>query len=263
MARLAFTIALNALHHFKHNDYAERLANMTDIWVIAEGAVNNTGSTSWCKRMPAVYHNNGRSVDGTIDYIKELERKYPNKIALVQQEGMWPNKDIQVSAAIDYLKKRMTGKPNFLWQIDADEQWTADQLNDAEQELLRSGKDYGMFLCDYYVNADKTLLAKGHWGEGRGLPYNRLWKWSGQRALSHEPPVFDQLTQPILLHQRFQHYAYVFEQDVKFKAEWYSGHEKVLEGWKKVSQLTSFPQDCSILFGGVGYNIGKTQIVNA
>ena len=72
MKRVAFTIILNGLHHLKHNDYYKFMIDNFDLWVIAEGAVESRGSTSWCKKMPDNLHNNGRSVDGTLEFLTEL-----------------------------------------------------------------------------------------------------------------------------------------------------------------------------------------------
>jgi hypothetical protein len=41
----------------------------------------------------------------------------------------WKSKDEQVNAAIEEIKK--TVKECFLWQVDIDEQWTLDQLQDS------------------------------------------------------------------------------------------------------------------------------------
>ena len=39
-----------------------------------------------------------------------------------------------------------------------------------------------------------------------------------------------------MLPQRFQHYAYYFRQDVKFKDAWYKGHEGVYERWVELNK---------------------------
>lgn len=244
--RIAFTIILNGLHHLLHNDYGRRLPEMVDLWVIVDGAAQNIGSTSWCKEMPAKYHNNGASVDGTVEYIKRLTKEFSN-IQIVLSDGMWKGKDAQVNAAISMIKKK-TNK-GFLWEIDCDEQWSRRAMDDAEQELIAANARAGSFLANFYVG--KTLLAKGEWGEGKLLPYNRLWDWGGEYFDLHEPPELikcDNIAR--LLKQKFNHYAYYFEKDVRFKNDWYRGHENILEKWETLQEKTEFPQPISALISG-------------
>lgn len=259
--RVGFSIILNGLHHLQHNDYAEYLANNLDLWIIAEGASLNQGSTQWCKEMPDKYHKFGISNDGTWEYVVKLSDSYPNvKIVnhfikhLEYKDDdycrFWKSKDHQVNACIAYLKyMNFSWKvdPIYLWQIDIDEQWKMEDMAQAEKKLGSSGCRTGMFHCDYWVGPN--LQARGEWGEGLKLPYRRLWIWEGEDFKTHEPPVLgDGSLTEFLLSQRFQHYAYYFEKDVQFKNDWYSGHEGILERWKKLNNIqnlhkigTSFP----------------------
>ena len=246
--RIGFSIILNGLHHLKHKNYAEYLAKNLDLWIIAEGASRSQGSTKWCKSMSDKYQDEGRSVDGTCNYLFNLTRKFLN-VKTTQQfgglseykdtdSGFWLSKDCQVNACIEILKyMNFSWKvdPIYLWQIDCDEQWKIEDMKEAEKMLDRSGCRVGMFYCNYWVG--KNLQAKGDWGEGKKLPYRRLWKWEGEYFKSHEPPILgDGSLTEFLLPQRFDHYAYYFEQDVKFKNDWYSGHEGIYERWLKLQE---------------------------
>ena len=72
-------------------------------------------------------------------------------------------------------------------------------------------------------------------GECINDTYRRLWDWSGELFKTHEPPSLDGKNGPgLLLPQRFNHYAYYFEEDVKFKEIYYGGYEGLLERWNKV-----------------------------
>ena len=91
----------------------------------------------------------------------------------------------------------------------------------------------GCFLCNYYVGEKQKVI--GQWGEGRLEPYRRLWDWKGEMFIKHEPPTLVGKNGPgLLLPQRFNHYAYFFEQDVKFKEIYYQGYEGLYERWLKV-----------------------------
>lgn len=244
--RIAFTIVLNGLHHLKHNDYAEKLVNMVDYWIIVDGAAGNQGSSEWCKKMLCRYHKDGGSVDDTIGYLYELHTQNDNMVITLANGLPWPSKDEMVRYAI--IKAVLLSSEAFLWQVDIDEQWTASQMRLAEEELMRAPGDTGMFLCDFYVGKD--ILAKGDWGEGNAFPYRRLWHWKGQQFKSHIPPILEGGNgKEVLLSQRFKHYAYYFEQDVEFKSNYYTGYEDILKNWKKIQDLPDedFPLPASRL----------------
>jgi hypothetical protein len=251
--RAAITIILNGLHHLKHDNYARRLAQAVDYWVLVEGAAQSNGSTSWCKVMPPEYHLNGSSVDGTLEYILDLSNEYSN-VHVVRPEGMWKSKDDQVNAGVDRLR-RLTTKA-FLWQIDADEQWTAEQMIEAEDMLLASSANTAIFQFHHFVGTN--LIAIGEWGSGW---HARLWKWHGEDFQTHEPPVLTCGQKIRKLPQKHLHFAYYFPKDVEFKAKWYRGHEYVWTGWQSLQKETKWPQPISRLFGEGKYGHTKSVIV--
>lgn len=263
--RVAFTIALNALHHFEHNDFAGKMADMFDYWVIVEGAAQSHGSTSWCNEMPDKYHNNGMSIDGTAGYLDRLGHAYPNVYPILFQ-GPWDSKDVMVNAAVDALKI-LVEKENpdfeniFLWEVDADEQWEEIDILHSEHFIESVGCKTGEFHCDYFVGP--ALQTKGEWGEGKKLPYRRLWQWKGESFKTHEPPELEGGNgETILIPHRFKHYAYYFKQDVEFKNDWYTGHEGILDRWYAIQLKphNEFPLPISELITG-SWGQTDTQIV--
>ena len=249
--RIIFSIILNGKHHLLHNDQYRFILDNCDKWVVVEGASQSNGSTQWCKTIPDEYHNNGASVDGTREFMEELAKTESN-LVYVPSDGFWNSKDDQVNRAIEEVKK-LTDKC-FLWEFDIDEQWTAEALDQGEKELTEEGLRYGAFMSRYYVG--KNLLAKGHWGEGRDGGYIRLWDWAGESFTRHEPPTLDGLEGREdlgkMLSPIFDHYSYYFDEDVKFKDAWYSGHENIYERWKYVNSLPKevFPIHISALITG-------------
>jgi hypothetical protein len=246
--RVAFTIIHNGLHHLKHNKQAERILQNCDLWVVVEGAARSNGSTRWCKEFPSHLHENGRSVDGTHEYLTELQKTVSN-LLYVPSDGFWDSKDTQVNRAIEEVRKRT--ESCWLWQIDADEHWTAESMTAAEHELQVSGQIAGAFAADCRVG--KNLRAIGDWGECRTYGYIRLWKWNGQDFVCHEPPLLDGAgNDAILLKPRFTHFNYYFEQDVLFKDLWYGGHEGIYERWRLLNSLSekNFPLHISNLITG-------------
>lgn len=243
--RVAFTIVLNGLHHLKHNDFYNKMAKMFDHWVIVEGVSLPNGSTSWCKHLDDKFHKNWLSVDGTTEFLRD--NYHPMVTHVLRHNNPWQSKDEQVNAAIDCLYNRRKIREGFLWQVDVDEQWTENDLHEAEMALVRNGGKTGCFHCDYYVGPDQ--IVKGQWGEGLIEPYRRLWAWQGESFEKHEPPTLKGKNGPgLLLKQRFKHYAYYFEQDVKFKEAYYQGYEGLYERWLKVQENRS-TMDISQLLG--------------
>lgn len=245
MDRIAFTIILNGKHHLLHNDYYKFILKNFKYWVIVEGASNNTGSTSWCHNFPETYHKNGKSIDGTNEFLHQIKKEYPNLI-FIEPNGLWKNKDQQVNRCIDEVKKITNSC--FLWEIDIDEQWTVENLIKSEQLLKNNNGKTGAFLCEYYVG--KNLIAKGEWGEGYILPYRRLWDWKGEYFESHEPPNLKGGNGlGLLLPTTFKHYSYYFKQDVAFKDLWYTGQEGILKRWENLQNEIIFPIHISKLLG--------------
>lgn len=263
--RLGFTIAFNALHHLQRNGYAEQLIDMLDYWVVVEGLALPGGSTAWCRQVGQNWHDGGASRDGTRDFLEALHKAHPKRMRAVLSDRPWASKDEMVNRALvesrSMFGARAQQAGGFLWQIDADEQWTAEDMESAEEALFEAEGDTGMFLADYYVGRDMSdpsvdplpmLVARGEWGEGKKLPYRRLWWWKGQDFESHEPPTLKGGNgKEALLPQRFKHYAYMHAQDVVFKEDYYSGHEGLFERWTALQTETKeWPQPASKLISG-------------
>lgn len=255
--RIAFSIVYNALHHLNHNDQANKIISMFDHWIIIEGAAGNKGSTSWCND----YHRPAISTDGTREFIVSLQEKHPDKITYLLGSQMWDSKDVMCHNAMQILQKMNVGSC-FLWQIDADEQWNADQLLYSEQILTEHRAKVGMFFCDHFVGED--LIAKGDWGEGIRIPYKRLFDWNGEQMSVHEPPTLEGGNgKEVMISARFKHYAYYFDKDVYFKSKYYGGHGDIYDNWIKLQldgerKKISFPAHISVLFGKNSW-VGNTN----
>lgn len=248
MKRIAFSIVYDAHHHLKHNDQANRILQMFDLWIVVEGAAGTGGSTSWCKE----FFRSETSTDGTREYLKDLQTKNPEKMIVDLPDHAWKSKDDMCRRVIDLLK--MTGiEECFLWEIDADEQWQEESLKRAEEKLIAAEGKVGMFLCDCYVA--QNLIAVGDWGEGKALPYRRLFLWNGEQFHVHEPPTLEGGNiKEVLIDERFDHYSYYFEKDVHFKSVYYNNNEDFYSQWIKLqlegeTKKIDFPVPVSYLFG--------------
>lgn len=229
--RVAFTILLNGFEHMHHNNYYSFLQENFDLWVIAEGVAKNNGSTSWCNIPTTSFHKNFLSIDGSTEFLDELEKKYNNIKIVRSNQQFWNSKDEQVNACIQEILKHTNN--SMLWQIDIDEQWTLEKIIQAEKELKEKKGKTGCFLSNYFIGPNQQVF--GVWGEGIKTPYRRLWDWNGEEFLTHEPPTLKGKNGPgFLLTPRFNHYAYYFKNDVKFKQLYYKGYEGLLERWENI-----------------------------
>lgn len=261
MKRYAFTICFNAIHHLLRNRYVSGLLPAFDRWVFVEGLAKPGGSTAWCNEVSSDWHQDGHSLDGTREWLQMMAANHHN-LSVRTNMVPWPSKDAMVNEALDILRAGITEWPVLLWEIDADEHWESPDMEAAESAMVGAGCDRGDFLCRYWVGPN--LRAVGEWGEGRRLPYRRLWLWFGERFLSHEPPQLDREDKVRLFDTiRFDHYAYTNENDVRFKDEYYGGHEGILGRWRAL-QDPAHPFPCHVreLLGEqCSWSRGDTQIV--
>ncbi len=247
--RVAFSIIHNGLHHLHHNLQYKKILDCCDKWVVVEGASMSNGSTNWCNSFPESFHVNGGSNDGTREFLSQLSSE-SDKLVYIKSNGFWNSKDYQVNRAIEEVKK--ITHSCWLWEIDIDEQWECDQMDQAELELLSSGCKAACFKAKCFIG--KNLRAIGDWGEACTYGYTRLWKWEGEEFVCHEPPILNGLmgVDPVMLTPVFKHFNYYFEKDVVFKDKWYGGHEGIYERWKLINSLDRkfFPMHISNLIIG-------------
>lgn len=241
--RYALTIIYNGKHHLLHNDYAERIVQMFDKWIIVEGFSRNGGSTEWCTSIRPPH----QSTDGTIETCQDLASRYPTKVIFHTSPQGYASKDDQVNVGIAYLQSEPHG---WLWQVDIDEQWTEQDLTEAESMLEIGSHVAGGFQFYHYLCKDsdgRQLVGKGSWGDNFVA---RVWWWHGQKFKTHEPPVMHGQDGIKFLPQKFHHYSYVFEQDVEFKSRYYKGYRPVLANWRMLQERRfDYPIPAKTLLG--------------
>lgn len=229
--RCAITIIYNGIHHLKHGNFVPFMLENFDRWIVVEGHARPGGTTSWCNHLK---YQSAESTDGTREFLRELPIDY------IEGNGFWESKDAQFQAGVERLKE-----PCMLWQVDADEWWRRDQLEKNERVLNNSPYNVGQVGFNHVVGSceGQLLIARGKWGSGL---VNRVWKWNGERFLTHEPPTMEGQTQAITLPERFMHFSYYFEKDVEFKAKYYKGHENIYKGWKELQKFKASQFPCHI-----------------
>jgi hypothetical protein len=238
--RTAITIILNGGTHLQ--EQAKIIPRLFDKWIIVEGASKSTHCTGWCREMPEGFATlKGNSVDGTTELLKDIQSTNKN-VDLYLANGMWDGKISMFNHGLTHSNP----DDGFLWQIDIDEYWEENQIQNAETLVNNMGADCALFLCDYLLSPN--IIVRGTWGEGQEGNYKRLWKYKkGLLFVSHEPPKLQ--NESACVHwkftPRFKHLAYYYESDVIFKSRWYADHENVYEGRKNVvSEKVKLP--CSV-----------------
>ena len=229
-------------------------------WHIIEGVADLSHDTAWCLkqggRISDEIHRNGRSNDGTSEYIDELKRLAPENITLYRKpEGtFWDGKREMVNAPLANIREEC-----LLWQVDVDELWTVEQICKARQIFLDSPeKTAAFYWCWYFVGENLLISTRNGYAQNPNQEWLRTWRFKpGSVWASHEPP---RLIEPLangqwrevarvnpFLHEEtekhglvFQHFAYVTQEQSKFKEQYY-GYKGAVSQWKALQSETNLP----------------------
>lgn len=205
---------------------------MFDIWIVVEGHSKPGGSTHWCNELK---YQSPISKDGT----RELLESYP-EIHLIKQDVAWESKDEQFRAGVEKLRE-LTSEC-ILWQVDCDEVWKLKDLEENERSLNSFAGCVGFHHivgeCEGHL-----LLAEGKWGSGK---VNRVWRWKGEKFLTHEPATFEGQGKAQELPAKFYHFSYYFEKDVEFKQKYYKGYAQIYKGWKELQRFKPSQFPCHV-----------------
>jgi len=230
-----FTLVLDGMPFIcNHLPVFNRL-NLDWSWRIAEGAAMNNESTSWCKpQQPRL------SRDGTTQYLDGL---FTHPKIRVHRQKSWLSKDAMVRACVEDIKEE-----TILIQIDADEHWESWQLEKIAKLFEVLPKVNAMkFFCRYFVGQNIITVGENCYGNNPG-EWSRAWRFKAwSKVISHEPAVFSHCEVPILTRDEtaaykltFDHYAYVNEQQVSFKANFY-GYPSAVSHWKRLQLNSNWP----------------------
>lgn len=242
-----FTLALDAMP-FLTWIYPElrKLDFPWELWVM-EGAAQPNNCTSWCKPMPPRL-----STDGTTGYLQSLA-SFDKRVHHIEKP-IWPGGKVQMCN----FPLRTLHEPRLLWQMDADEIWTAAQITTMRNLFIRhKAKNCAYFRCRYFVGPDLVITSREGFGNNSAYEWHRVWKIEpGVKWLSHEPPKLANFN-PIPFTQDetekeglvFEHYSLATEAQVAFKRDYYGspnnklGHlyANAVEGWGKLQRNEKWP----------------------
>jgi len=255
-----FTIVLNGEPFIRH--HIEEFAKLPFDWHwhVIEGVAELAHDTAWSVqnggRITPELHRGGVSNDGTSQYLDRLQAKFPERISIYRKQGgaFWDGKLEMVSAPLENI-----GEECLLWQVDADELWSAEQIGTARDLFLREPeKTAAFYYCNFYVGPELVISTRDTYGNHSSYEWLRTWRYlPGDRWASHEPPRLCRqepggswqdlaALKPLLHHETegmglvFEHMAYVSEQQLRFK-EIYYGYADAVAGWRHLQEVRSFP----------------------
>ncbi|MBD2344442.1 class I SAM-dependent methyltransferase [Anabaena subtropica] len=255
-----FTIVLNGQPFIRyHIDIFKQLPFKWH-WHIIEGVADLKHDTSWSVQLGGhisdEVHRNGRSCDGTTEYIDELVQLYPENITVYRQpEGVfWDGKREMVNAPLANIQEEC-----LLWQVDVDELWTLEQICTAREMFISNpDKTAAFYWCWYFVGEKLIISTRNCYAHNPQQEWLRTWRFKpGYIWAAHEPPV---LVEPLadneyknlaavnpFLHPEteaynlvFQHFAYVTPEQLSFKEKYY-GYKNAVERWSNLQENSKFP----------------------
>lgn len=256
-----FTIVLNGMPFMPcHIEVMEQL-DYPWHWHIVEGVADHTHDTAWGKanggRIPDEFHLGGLSVDGTREYLDQLAVSHPDRVTVYRPPAgaFWDGKRAMVRAPLARLPDAC-----LLWQLDADELWTRQQIQRMHSMFsAEPQRTAAFFHCHFFVGPNLVTTTPDAWSHHNRYEWLRVWRYrKGMRWESHEPPSLVQpdgagLKDVARIHPFsqaeteqaglvFTHYAYVLESQVRFKERYY-GYTGAVEQWRRLQKAEQWPVD--------------------
>ncbi len=196
-------------------------------------------------RVDKSFHKKGLSIDGTKEYLDQLEKVYPGHVTVYRKEEgeLWEGKVEMVNAPILNIPE-----DSLLWEVDVDEFWkVCDIVRTRDLFLSNPEKMSAFFYCYYFVGKEKFIVSMNTLST-KSEDWIRAWRFKrGLKWMRHEPPTlvddsgidmrkFAFSREETLGHGiTFQHFAYVIEEQLKFK-EIYYGYKDASNHWNRLQE---------------------------
>jgi glycosyltransferase involved in cell wall biosynthesis len=249
-----FTIVLNGQPFIRyHLDVFRRLPFRWH-WHVIEGVASLVHDTAWSAaaggHIDPAAHDRGLSVDGTTSYLDEIAASETERVSIYRKRGgsFWDGKHEMVSAPLANIREEC-----LLWEVDADELWTVEQIASMRQLFLDQPERTAAYYWCHYVPAPGAVIAtRYNYAANPTVEWLRTWRYRpGDRWEAHEPPILlrrgragsrDLGKKHPFLHDEtedagavFQHFAYATEEQVRFK-ETYYGYKSAAARWRELRE---------------------------
>lgn len=255
-----FTIVLNGQPFIHYHIEVFKQLPFKWHWHIVEGVADLKHDTAWGLHngghISDEIHKNGRSYDGTTEYLDELAGLYPDNVTIYRKpDGVfWDGKREMVNAPLVNIQEEC-----LLWQVDVDELWTLEQICTAREIFINNpDKTAAFYWCWYFVGEKLIISTRNCYAQNPQQEWLRTWRFKpGAFWAAHEPPVLVE-TLPDgqyknvadvnpFLHQEtenfglvFQHFAYVTPEQLRFKEQYY-GYRNAVSQWQSLQETAKFP----------------------
>ncbi|MDT9235977.1 FkbM family methyltransferase [Limnospira sp. PMC 917.15] len=265
-----FTIVLNGEPFIRYHIEVFKQLPFKWHWHIIEGVADLKHDTSWCLKLGGQItdqiHKNGRSKDGTSEYLDQLAEKYPENITIYRKpEGeFWDGKREMVNAPLENIQEEC-----LLWQVDVDEIWTLEQICQTRKLFVKNpDKTAAFYWCWYFVGENMIISSRNCYAQNPRQDWLRTWRFKpGCVWAAHEPPILVETCEdgqqknvaainPFMHGETekegliFQHFAYVTPEQLKFKEQYY-GYKNAVSQWQSLQSQTQFPVYLREYFGWV------------
>lgn len=249
-----FTIVLNGEPFIRYHLDVFRRLPFRWYWHVVEGVASLVHDTAWSVaaggRIDPAAHARGLSLDGTTAYLDEIAAEEPERISIYRKPPgtFWDGKREMVSAPLPNIREEC-----LLWEVDADELWTFQQIVSMRQLFLdQPDRTAAHYWCHYIPAPEAVIATRYNYAADPAVEWVRTWRYRpGDRWEAHEPPI---LVRPRLggsidvgkkrpfLHDEtedagavFQHFAYATEEQVRFKETYYS-YGGALQRWRELRE---------------------------
>ena len=184
-----FTIVLNGEPFIRYHLEVFKQLPFQWHWHIIEGLAALKHDTAWSLKFgasePTEVVKEGRSVDGTAEYLDDIARENQGRVTIYRPPNgrMWDGKLEMVSAPLANLKSEC-----LLWEVDSDELWTAAQIRKMRELFLADRtRTAAIFYCWYFVGPSLVIGRRMRYPE---IEWRRVWRYRpSMRWAAHEPPV--------------------------------------------------------------------------
>jgi len=249
-----FTIVLNGEPFIRYHETMLAQLPFRWHWHVVEGVAALRHDTAWSVaaggRVLDSVHREGRSNDGTSEYLDDLARRFPGQVTIYRKPPgeFWDGKKEMVNAPLPNITEEC-----LLWQVDNDEFWTIDQIVTMRRLFLdQPDRGAAYYWCWYFVGPDKVISTRYNYAQNPAYEWLRTWRFRpGDHWAAHEPPTLvrpdpsggaplDIARNSAFTHDEteahgavFQHFAYVTEAQLGFK-ETYYGYAGATARWREL-----------------------------